>query len=79
MPRITPVDWKPLVRVFELYGCEYRRKKGSHHILICPGAKRAGGIPAYNEIDVEIIRNNCEDSRYDTRRVFRSFEAGLAS
>jgi len=58
MPRITPVDWKTLVRVFELYGCEYKRKKGSHHILICPGAKRAVVIPEYNEIDVEIIRNN---------------------
>ena len=58
MPRIIPVDWKTLVRVFELYGCEYTRKKGSHHILICPGAKRAVVIPEYNEIDVEIIRNN---------------------
>jgi predicted RNA binding protein YcfA (HicA-like mRNA interferase family) len=58
MPRIIPVDWKTLVRVFELYGCEYKRKKGSHHILICPGAKRAVVIPEYSEIDVEIIRNN---------------------
>ena len=58
MPRITPVDWKTLVRVFELYGCKYKRKKGSHHILICPGAKRAVVIPEYNEIDVDIIRNN---------------------
>ena len=58
MPRITPVDWKTLRRVFELYGCAYKRKKGSHHILICPGAKRAVVIPEYNEIDVEIIKNN---------------------
>ena len=58
MPRITPVDWKTLVRVFELYGRKYKRKKGSHHILICPGAKRAVVIPEYNEIDVDIIRNN---------------------
>ena len=58
MSRITPVDWKTLRRVFELYGCEYKRKKGSHHILICPGAKRAVVIPEYNEIDVEIIKNN---------------------
>jgi len=58
MPRITPVDWKTLVRVFELYGCKYKRKKGSHHILICPGAKRAVVIPEYDEIDVEIIKNN---------------------
>ena len=30
MPRIVPVDWETLVRVFELRGCEYKRKKGSH-------------------------------------------------
>ena len=58
MPRIIPVDWKTLVQVFELHGCEYKRKKGSHHILICSGAKRAVVISEYNEIDVEIIRNN---------------------
>jgi len=46
------------MRVFELYGCEYKRKKGSHHILICPGAKRAVVIPEYSEVDVEIIRSN---------------------
>ncbi len=58
MPRITPVGWRALVRVFELYGCEYKRKKGSHHILICPEAKRAVVIPEYSKIDVMIIRNN---------------------
>jgi len=58
MSRITPVDWKTLLRIFELYGCEYKRKKGSHHVLICPKAKRAVVIPEYDEIDVEIIRNN---------------------
>jgi len=58
MPRITPVDWKTLIRVFELYGCEYRRKQGSHHILICPKARRAVVIPEYDEIDTEIIKNN---------------------
>jgi len=56
--RITPVDWKTLIKIFELYGCKYVRKKGSHHILHCPGAKRAIVIPEYDEIDVEIIKNN---------------------
>ena len=58
MARIIPVDCKTLVRVFELHGCKYKRKKGSHHILICPGAKRAVVIPEYDEIDVAIIKNN---------------------
>lgn len=58
MPRIFPTDWKTLLRVFELYGCQYKRKEGSHHVLTFPGAKRAVVIPEYDEIDVEIIKNN---------------------
>ena len=58
MPRIVPVDWRTLVKVFELYGCEYKRKKGSHHILTCQDARRAVIIPEYSEIDSEIIRAN---------------------
>jgi predicted RNA binding protein YcfA (HicA-like mRNA interferase family) len=58
MPRIVPVHWKTLLRIFELHGCVYKRKAGSHHILICPQAKRAVVIPEYEEIDVEIIKSN---------------------
>lgn len=62
MPRITPVGWKTPIRIFESYGCKYRRKKGSHHILTCPGAKRVVVIPEYDLIDVEIIKNNMRTS-----------------
>jgi predicted RNA binding protein YcfA (HicA-like mRNA interferase family) len=41
MPRITPVDYKILLKVFQLYGCQYKRKEGSHHVLIYPDTKRA--------------------------------------
>lgn len=58
MPRIFPTDWKMQLKIFEAYGCRHKRKEGSHHILTCPGAKRAVVIPEYDEIDVEIIKNN---------------------
>ena len=58
MPRITPSHWKVQIKVFETYGCRYKRKKSSHHILTHPDAKRAVVIPEYDEIDVEIIKNN---------------------
>jgi len=58
MTRIYPTDWKTQLKVFELYGCRYKRKKGSHHVLTFPGAKRAVVIPEYDEIDVDIIKNN---------------------
>ncbi len=55
MPRIIPVDYKTLLKIFQLYGYVYKRKKGSHHILTYPGAKRAVVIPEYEEVDVEIF------------------------
>ena len=58
MPRIFPTDWKTQVKIFEMFGCKYKRKEGSHHVFTCPGAKRAVVIPEYDEIDVEIIKNN---------------------
>ncbi len=58
MPRIHPLPWQTPVKIFELYGCVYVRKKGSHHVLTCPGAKRAVVIPEYEEIDVDIIKSN---------------------
>jgi len=56
--RITPIDWKTLMKIFEAFGCKYKRKHGSHHILSYPGAKRVVVIPEYDEVDVEIIKNN---------------------
>ena len=58
MPRILPTDWKVQLKIFESYGCQNKRKKGSHHILDYPNAKRAVVIPEYEEIDIDIIKNN---------------------
>ena len=58
MPRIFPTNWETQLKIFELFGCKYKRKEGSHHILTHPDAKRAVVIPEYDEIDVEIIKNN---------------------
>ena len=70
MPRISPVDWKTLVKVFTLHGCEYRRKEGSHHVLWCPGAKRAVVIPEYDEGGVGIIKNNMRTACLSRERYF---------
>ena len=58
MPKLTPTDWKTQLKIFQAYGCKYKRKKGAHHILTCPNAKRAVVIPEYNEIDIDIIKIN---------------------
>jgi predicted RNA binding protein YcfA (HicA-like mRNA interferase family) len=58
LSRITPISYQKLIKVFLKVGCDYKRKKGSHHILRCPNCIRPVVIPEYNEIDVEIIKNN---------------------
>jgi predicted RNA binding protein YcfA (HicA-like mRNA interferase family) len=58
MPRLLPSDYKTQLKIFQLYGCKYKRKEGSHHVLTYPGAKRAVVIPEYEEIDIDIIKNN---------------------
>ncbi|MFH1287618.1 MAG: type II toxin-antitoxin system HicA family toxin [bacterium] len=70
MPRIIPVKCKTLLKVFQLYGCQYKRKEGSHHVLTYPGAKRAVVIPEYNEIDVEIIKNNMRTVNMSREKYF---------
>ena len=56
--RISPTDWQTQLKIFQAYGCIYKRKKGSHHVLSHPEAKRAVVIPEYDEIDVDIIKGN---------------------
>ena len=58
MPRISATDWRTQIKIFQAYGCKYKRKKCSRHVLTYPGAKRAVVIPEYDEIDLDIIKNN---------------------
>ncbi|MEA3417744.1 MAG: type II toxin-antitoxin system HicA family toxin [Thermodesulfobacteriota bacterium] len=58
MPRIASTNWKIQMEIFQLNGCRYKRKKGSHHILAHPNTKRAVVILEYDEIDIDIIKNN---------------------
>ena len=74
MPRLTPTDWKIQLRIFEAYGCTYKRKKGSHHILTYPEAKRAVVIPEYDQIDVDIIKNNMRTVGMTREGYFRLLE-----
>ncbi len=45
-------------------------KKGSHHILHCSEAKRAVVIPEYDEVDVEIIKNNMRTAGMSREKYF---------
>lgn len=58
MDKIKPTDWKTQVRIFEKFGCVFKRQSGDHLIYHHPNAKRAVVIPKYNEIPVTVIQNN---------------------
>jgi len=60
MPRIAPTNWKMQMEIFQLYGCIYKRKKGSHHILTHPNAKRAVSLrwSAFCQLHPEADRAN---------------------
>jgi len=74
MPRIFPTSWKTQIKIFELFGCKYKRKEGSHHVLSFPGAKRAIVIPEYDEIDVEIIKTNMRTVNMSREEYFELLE-----
>ncbi len=74
MPKIHPTHWKTQLKIFKLYGCRYKRKQGSHHILSFPGAKRAVVIPEYDEIDIDIIKNNMRTVSMSREEYFELLE-----
>lgn len=74
MARITPTDWKTQLKIFEIFGCQYKREQDSHHVLAYPGAKRAVVIPEYDEIDVDIIKNNMRTVNMTRGKYFELLE-----
>ena len=71
MAKMSATDWKTQIKIFEAYGCKYKRKKGSHHVLTYPGAKRAVVVSEYDEIDLDIIKNNMRTVRMGREEYFR--------
>ena len=70
MSKLAPVDWKTLVRVFELDGFENDRQGGSHIVMVKPGIKRPVIIPTYDEIGKDIIMSNMRTAGMSRKRYF---------
>ena len=58
MPRIVPLPWRDLERVFLAAGFSFVRQDGSHRAYSKPGVPRPIIIPTYDEVPVSIIRGN---------------------
>jgi predicted RNA binding protein YcfA (HicA-like mRNA interferase family) len=71
MPRITPISWQRLEKVFLAAGFEFARQEGSHRSYTKLGILRPVVIPTYDEISVSIISNNLKTAGISREEYFR--------
>jgi len=70
MPRIKPVSYKILARVFERAGFRCVRQEGDHMVYTKTGILRPIIIPKYAAIPVFIIKNNLRSAGNSRDRYF---------
>jgi predicted RNA binding protein YcfA (HicA-like mRNA interferase family) len=58
VPRLTPLPWRTLEKLYLAAGFAFARQVGSHRTYTKPGVLRPLVLPAYDEVPVSIIRNN---------------------
>ena len=71
MPRITPVSWRELEKVFLAAGFKFARQEGSHRSYKKPGIQRPIVIPTYDEIPVSLIKNNLKTAGISREEYFQ--------
>lgn len=71
MPRITPVHFRTLVKIFELDGFTVQRQRGDHIVMTKPGAKRPVVIKTSpRKVPVTHIRTNMTTAGMGRERYF---------
>ena len=71
MPKITPIHWKVLEKIFLASGFKFVRQEGSHRSYTKSGIPRPIVIPTYDEVPVSIIRNNLKTAGISREEYFR--------
>lgn len=71
MPRIVPVHWRKLERVFLSAGFHFARQQGSHRSYTKQDVPRPIVIPMDDEVPVSIIRNNLKTAGISRDTYFR--------
>ncbi|MEK7128068.1 MAG: type II toxin-antitoxin system HicA family toxin [Patescibacteria group bacterium] len=62
MPRITPIHYKKLVKIFEYLDFHLDRQEGDHLVFVKNGIKRPIVIPMYKDVPIFIIKNNLDSA-----------------
>jgi len=71
MPKINPVHWKNLAKVFEQSGWTLDRVAGDHLVYIKTGHIRPVVIPKTKEVQVFIIANNLKTAKISREEYFK--------
>ncbi|HOT90188.1 MAG TPA: type II toxin-antitoxin system HicA family toxin [Anaerolineae bacterium] len=71
MPKLTPVHWRKLEKVFLAAGFRFARQQGSHRSYVKAGIARPLVIPTYDEVPVSIIRNNLKTAGISREEYFK--------
>lgn len=71
MPRMTPLHWRDLERVFLKAGFAFARQEGSHRSYLKERIARPVVIPTYDEVPVSIIRANLKTAGISREEYFR--------
>ena len=74
MPRMTPLDWKILERVFRKAGFVFERQGRSHRAYTKKGLAKPIVIPTKSEILPEIIRSNMRTAGISDEEYFKLLE-----
>lgn len=74
MPRLTPLPWQKLEKVFLAVGFRFARQVGSHRTYTRPGVARPLVIPTYDEVPISIIRSNLRTAGLSREEFFRLLE-----
>ena len=74
MTRITPVQYRKIVRVLELEGFVLARQRGSHMVFVKTGIERPVVVPQYDPLPVFIIKNVLRTARISRERYFELLE-----
>ena len=75
MPKITPVHYRILIRVFELDGFAVSRQKGDHIVMTKPGVPRPVVIKTSpRKVPVLHIRTNMTTAGISRERYFELLE-----
>ena len=75
MPRITPIYWKSVEKVFLAAGFRLARQEGRHRSYTKPGILRPVVIPTYDEVPVAIIKKNLQTASISRDEYFRLLES----